>query len=68
MALETLEPELLHVEEAARLLHIGRTRAYEMTQSGEMPGLIRIGRSVRISRRRLLAWIDEQANPAAASA
>jgi excisionase family DNA binding protein len=60
MTVDTLEPELLHVDEAARLLRIGRTRAYEMTQSGEMPGLVRIGRSVRVSRRRLLAWIDEQ--------
>lgn len=67
MTLETLEPELLHVEEAARLLRIGRTRAYEMTQSGEMPGLVRIGRSVRVSRRRLLAWIDEQTAPAGAT-
>lgn len=59
------EPELILVEEAARLLGIGRTRAYQMTATGQMPGVVRIGRSVRISRRRLLAWIDEQANPAA---
>jgi excisionase family DNA binding protein len=60
----TSEPALLTIEEAARLLNIGRTRAYEMAADGTMPGVIHIGRSVRVSRRRLDAWVDEQSDPA----
>lgn len=58
-----VESELLTVEEAAKLLRIGRSRAYAMAASGEMPGLIRVGRSLRVVRRRLLAWIEDQAGP-----
>lgn len=68
MTVTTIEAELLHVEEAARYLAISRSRAYEMAASGEMPGLIRMGRSLRVSRRRLLQWIDEQANGGATPA
>jgi len=55
-----IEPALLSIEEAARLLNIGRTRAYEMASAGTLPGVVHIGRSVRVSRKRLEAWIDEQ--------
>lgn len=60
MATDTIEPELLRLEEAARVLRIGRSRAYEMAAAGTLPGLIRIGRSLRVSRRSLIRWIDEQ--------
>lgn len=58
---EVVEPELLTIEEAAQLLRIGRSRAYSMAASGDMPGLVRVGRSLRVVRRRLLSWIYEQA-------
>lgn len=61
MTYTAVEPELVHIEEAARILGIGRTRAYEMAASGRMPGLVQIGRSLRVSRRHLMAWIDERA-------
>ena len=51
---------LITVPEAAQRLGIGRTRAWEMTQRGEMPGVVRIGRSVRVSVAALRAWIDAQ--------
>jgi excisionase family DNA binding protein len=57
-----VEPELLSIEEAGRILRIGRSTAYDMAASGTMPGLIRLGRSLRVSRRRLLEWIDDQTN------
>jgi excisionase family DNA binding protein len=62
MSTGTIEPELLHIEEAARVLQIGRSRAYEMAAAGEMPGLIRLGRSLRVSKRALRQWIDAQAS------
>jgi excisionase family DNA binding protein len=57
-------PELLKVEEAAELLRCGRSKAYAMAADGSMPGLVRVGGSVRVSRRHLLAWIDKQAESA----
>ena len=64
MSADTIEPELLHIEEAARLLRIGRSRAYALAATGELPGVIRLGRSLRVSRRRLIAWIDNQTSAA----
>lgn len=40
---------------AARLLGIGRSAAYEAARTGEMPGVIRVGRLVRVSVPVLLA-------------
>jgi excisionase family DNA binding protein len=55
---------LLRPEEAARELGIGRSKAYELIRSGELP-VIRIGRSVRIPIEPLKAWINERAAVAA---
>ena len=66
MKLDRIEPALLSIEEAARLLNIGRTRAYEMAHTGTLPGVIFIGRSVRVSPKRLEAWIDTEAGVPAA--
>ena len=52
-----LECELLRVEEAARVLGVGRSKAFEMLRAGELP-VVRMGRSVRIPRRALAAWIE----------
>jgi len=59
------EPLLLRVEEAARLLRISRSRMFELIAAGAVPGVVRIGRSVRISRRTLEAWVEEQVDAAA---
>ncbi len=63
MLTDAIERELLHVEEAARVMGISRAKAYELVAAGSMPGLVRLphSRSVRVSRRHLQAWIDEQA-------
>ncbi len=59
-------PEMLTVEEAASVLRISRSRAYEAvaayqrTAGAEGLPVIRIGRSLRVPRRSLLAWIDAQ--------
>jgi len=49
-------PLLLRVDEAARLLAIGTTLAYELVGRGDLPS-IRLGRSVRVPRAALEAWI-----------
>ena len=53
------EPFLLTVPEAAQLLRIGRNRCYELVNSGSLPA-IKIGRTVRIPRQQLMAWIEAQ--------
>lgn len=52
---------LLTVPETARLLRIGRNTVYELVARGELPA-VRLGRVIRIPRRRLLAWLECQAN------
>ena len=48
-------PDLLTVEEAAAFLRIGRSAAYNAARSGDLPGTVRIGRSVRVSKYALAA-------------
>jgi excisionase family DNA binding protein len=47
----------MSVDEAARLLGIGRGLAYEAVRSGEIPS-IRLGRRVLIPRSRLLELVE----------
>jgi len=53
------EPRFLTVPEAAQLLRINRGRAYEMANNGTLPGVIRIGRTIRVDRERLIAGLTE---------
>lgn len=50
------EPAVLTIEEAAKLLRIGRSAAYEAARRGEIP-VIRLGRSLRVPRHRLEAML-----------
>ena len=40
------------------MLGIGRSKVFEMLRAGRLP-VLRMGRSVRIPRRALTAWIEE---------
>ena len=53
------QPRFLTVPETARLLRINRGRAYLMAADGSLPGVVRLGRSIRVDRLRLL---EELAN------
>jgi hypothetical protein len=59
-------PDMLRVDEAADVLRISRSRAYEEVnrylRTGGVEGLpvIRIGRSLRVLKWALLAWIEAQ--------
>jgi len=59
MISETDRRLVLTVEEAAQLLGIGRTLAWRLVQEGELPS-VRLGRCVRVPRRELEAWVQEQ--------
>jgi excisionase family DNA binding protein len=49
----------LTVPEVAQLLRINRGRAYAMANDGTLPGVIRIGRSIRVDRDQLIAGLRE---------
>lgn len=53
-----LEPLLVRVEEAARLLSLGRSTIYEMMDSGELPS-VRCGAARRIPIAVLRKWVEE---------
>jgi excisionase family DNA binding protein len=62
---ETTEKEWLKVPEAAELLGLPKTRAYELIQQGELPA-VRIGeRSIRVNRRELEKFLLEERRVAA---
>ncbi len=51
--------EWLKVSEVAEMLRIARSRAYELVANGEIPA-VKIGRSVRVSRKELDRWLEDQ--------
>lgn len=51
--------EWLKVPEVAEVLRIARSRAYELVADGEIPA-VKIGRSVRVSRKELYRWLEDQ--------
>lgn len=61
MALEDL-PDFLTVEEAARILRVGRSRAYELTKLWRLTGgregipVVQLGRQLRVPK----SWILKQ--------
>jgi excisionase family DNA binding protein len=61
-----MEPGLLKVEEAAKFLALGRSKTYELIARGELP-VVRIGRSVRVPRSALQAWIEAKSEPSSGS-
>ncbi|MCY0997914.1 helix-turn-helix domain-containing protein [Myxococcus sp. MISCRS1] len=43
-------PEFLTVDEAAALLRVNRKTLYEAIRLGQMPGVVRVGKALRIRR------------------
>jgi excisionase family DNA binding protein len=50
--------QLLTVEEAAQRLSVGRSRMYELVESGKVPAKRLSGRRIRISEAELERYID----------
>jgi excisionase family DNA binding protein len=57
-------PPVLTVDEAARLLRVNRKTLYEAVRAGEVPSVVRLGRSIRIGRDALLRWMEGNGSPA----
>ena len=56
----TLKPEPLtiKVEEAAALLGIGRQTAYDLAAQGKLPGALRLGRRIVVSKKALDRFLE----------
>ena len=52
-------PAVLTVDEVAELLRVDRKTAYAAISEGDMPGVRRLGRCIRVSRDALLQWLAE---------
>jgi excisionase family DNA binding protein len=53
-------PALLRVEEVAELLRVNRKSAFAAVEAGELPGVARIRRSIRVSGDAMLDWMRGQ--------
>ena len=53
-------PMVMTVDEVASMLRLNRKTVYEMISKGQIPGVVRTGRKIRISRQAVLNWIDGQ--------
>ncbi len=51
--------DVMTVEELAALLRVNRKTAYEAISLGTIPGVRRVGRSIRISREAVVNWLRE---------
>lgn len=54
-----VEPELLRPEEVATVLAVHRCTVFELLRTGNLPA-VRIGRAVRVPRKALDRWIEDQ--------
>jgi len=56
-------PRLLTPCETATFLRITQKAIYSMIERGQLPGVRRIGRRIRIDSRVLLHWLDRKCSP-----
>lgn len=52
-----VEPATMKVEEAARILGIGRQTAYDLANEGKLPGARRLGRRIIVSRQAIADFL-----------
>jgi len=51
---------MLTIPEVAKMLKIGKVKAYELARQGVIPS-IRLGRAVRVPRQAFLNWLQQKA-------
>ncbi|WP_338041930.1 helix-turn-helix domain-containing protein [Myxococcus eversor] len=59
-----MHPAFLTVDEAATLLRVNRKTLYEAIRLGQVPGVARIGKALRIRRDALVTWPTGNSGPA----
>lgn len=53
-------PAVLTIPEVAQLLRISRGAAYQLARRGELPGTVKLGRTLRVHRDTVLRWLESQ--------
>jgi prophage regulatory protein len=56
---KTEHSEWLSLKDVQQLVGIGRTKAYELVVTGELPA-VRIGRCIRVNRGEIDEWLHRQ--------
>jgi excisionase family DNA binding protein len=56
---ETRLPQVLTVEEVAALLRLNRKTVYAAVKRGEIPGVRRVGGTIRVLRDAVVNWMAE---------
>jgi excisionase family DNA binding protein len=51
--------ECLTVREAAALLRLDRKTVYQLVADDKLPGVRRVGRSIRLFRPALMKWLED---------
>lgn len=59
----TVEKQTLSVPEAGRVLGVSRGTAYELVRTGQMPGVLRLGRRLVVSKPALERALAEAGQP-----
>ena len=59
------ERQTLTVEQAARVLGVSRATGYELARMGQLPGALRLGRRIVVSRFALERALAEAGRPKA---
>jgi excisionase family DNA binding protein len=57
------QPTVLTVDELASLLRVDRKTAYAAVTRGEVPGVRRLGRTIRVHREAVMAWLRDGQAP-----
>lgn len=55
--------DVLTIGEAAGLLRLGRTSTYRLAKTGRLPGVVRLGRTYRVYRAALEAFLAGRMPP-----
>jgi excisionase family DNA binding protein len=58
-----MPPVLLTIREVASLMSVPLQRAYELARTGTIPGVVRIGRQIRVNPAELQRFIDAGGAP-----
>lgn len=62
---EMNEPNpLMTIDELAALLRLNRDTTYKAAAERKIPGVRKIGRTIRIHRQSVMAWLEQGESPA----
>jgi len=56
-------PPVLTIPEVAKLLRLSRGAAYMAAARGHIPGVVRVGKALRVSRDAVLEWLSQGGVP-----